>query len=296
MAAEDSLNPLGAGEEARFFRLPEAAALECLSARFRRHAYAPHTHESYVIGTIVAGCETFRIGGTRHYAGPGEFCLIEPGVVHDGAPAGDGFAYRISYPSEAVLRGAAEDAGEGRPFVAPRFASPVVRDAALAAHFAAAHRLAEAEGATLEVQERLLEVFTGLLRRHGGGAATPHGGAEEEGPVARALDYLDAHFAAGVDLVHLARVAGVPRTRLIRAMRRQTGLTPHAWLTDRRVRAARAMLAAGAAPADAAAACGFCDQSHLSRAFKPRIGVAPGAYRAAVAASLSSKPGARAVG
>jgi AraC-like DNA-binding protein len=33
------------------------------------------------------------------------------------------------------------------------------------------------------------------------------------------------------------------------------------------------------APAEVALACGFCDQSHLSRAFKRRIGSAPGAYR-----------------
>jgi AraC-like DNA-binding protein len=29
---------------------------------------------------------------------------------------------------------------------------------------------------------------------------------------------------------------------------------------------------------------GFCDQAHLTRAFKARIGVTPGAYRKAVAA------------
>jgi AraC-like DNA-binding protein len=27
--------------------------------------------------------------------------------------------------------------------------------------------------------------------------------------------------------------------------------------------------------------CGFCDQSHLNRVFKARMGVTPGAYRAA---------------
>jgi AraC-like DNA-binding protein len=28
-----------------------------------------------------------------------------------------------------------------------------------------------------------------------------------------------------------------------------------------------------------AAACGFCDQSHLNRVFKARMGVTPGAFR-----------------
>ena len=69
------------------------------------------------------------------------------------------------------------------------------------------------------------------------------------------------------------------RSSLIRASRQETGLTPHAFLTDRRVRAAVRQLSAGDAPVDVAMACGFCDQSHLNRAFKARIGVPPGAFR-----------------
>jgi len=34
-------------------------------------------------------------------------------------------------------------------------------------------------------------------------------------------------------------------------------------------------------PGDVAAATGFCDQPHLTRAFKARFGVTPGAFRAA---------------
>src|SRR5215510_10987103 len=102
------LKPLVAGERANFFNGSPDSLLECLSARFRRHAYAPHTHDSFVVGTITAGCETFRIGGSRYYAGPGDLCLIDPGVVHDGQPAAEGYAYRISYPTAAFLIDTAE--------------------------------------------------------------------------------------------------------------------------------------------------------------------------------------------
>jgi AraC-like DNA-binding protein len=272
--------PLGDGERARFFRAPRQHDLECLTARFRSHVYAPHSHDTFVVGIIEAGCETYRLRGERHYAGPGDLCFVNPGDVHDGEPFGAGYAYRMTYPRLELLEDLAGDVAERRPAGALHFPVGRVRDPILAAAFATAHKTAEASGSALETDERLHRVFAALIARHATGAGVPKaGGAGEAGPVARAVAYLDARFAEDVDLATLAAVADVPRTRLIRAMKRETGLTPHAWLTDRRVRAARTMLAGGLGPAEVAAACGFCDQSHLNRAFKARIGVTPGAFR-----------------
>jgi AraC-like DNA-binding protein len=275
------LDQLGAGEMANFFSVSPAAPLECLSARFRQHAYAPHTHDSFVVGTIVAGCETFMIGGCRHYAGPGDLCLVDPGTVHDGRPAGDGYAYRITYPTIGYLLDVASDVAGRRSCGTPSFPDPIVHDPELARMLATAHRLAEAHGDSLTADEILLQFFGQLLARHGRRVDPDAAIPGEDGPVSRAMDYLDAHYAEAVDLATLAGVAGIPRTRLIRAFARATGLTPHAWLTDRRVRQARVLLAKGAPPAAVAAACGFYDQSHLNRVFKTRVGVAPGAFQAA---------------
>ena len=274
------LDELGAGEATNFFRVSSVAPLECLAARFRRHSYAPHTHDSFVVGTIIAGCETFLIGGSRYYAGPGDLCLIGPGVVHDGQPADEGYAYRISYPTIDYLLDVASDAAGRRSPGTPSFPEPIVHDPELARTLAAGHRLAEQRGDSLEADQFLLQFFVRLLTRYGDASGPSAEAPGEAGPVSRAMDYLDAHFAEMTDLVTLAGIAGIPRTRLIRAFGRETGLTPHAWLTDRRVRKARMMLAKGAPPAEVAAACGFYDQSHLNRAFKARIGVAPGAFQA----------------
>jgi AraC-like DNA-binding protein len=58
-------------------------------------------------------------------------------------------------------------------------------------------------------------------------------------------------------------------------------MTPHTYLTDCRVRAARRLLARGESVAHAAFACGFSDQSHLTRLFKAHAGLTPGRFRAA---------------
>ncbi|WP_449405942.1 helix-turn-helix domain-containing protein [Massilia phosphatilytica] len=69
-----------------------------------------------------------------------------------------------------------------------------------------------------------------------------------------------------------SRRPGRPVSRLaacgsLRQFAGATGLTPHAYLIQRRIEAARALLARGAALADAAAASGFADQSHMTRIF-----------------------------
>jgi AraC-like DNA-binding protein len=81
-------------------------------------------------------------------------------------------------------------------------------------------------------------------------------------------------------LHELARHVGLSAWHLIRVFRKATGLTPHAWLIDRRVHHARELLRAGGSPSQIAVQCGFADQAHLTRSFKARLGVTPGQYKA----------------
>lgn len=272
-------------ERASYWRAERFGGLECLAARFVTHRYAPHTHDTYVVGAIVAGCETFMVNGTRQYANAGDVCFVHPGEVHDGEPYGDAYVYRMSYPGVELVR---EVAGElvGRDVKAtPRFSATTIPDREAASRFTEAHRML-GEDEKLAGEERFLAALGLLLYRHGDVGAPLRLG-REAGPVARARDYMEAHLAEDMELATLASVARLSRFHLIRAFRRETGLTPIAWLTDRRVRAARGMLAMGVTPGQVAAACGFADQSHLTRAFKARVGVTPGRFRAACLADAA---------
>lgn len=65
---------------------------------------------------------------------------------------------------------------------------------------------------------------------------------------------------------------------MLRGFVRATGLTPHAYLMQRRIGLARRLIARGLPLAEAAAASGFADQSHMTRAFGRAYGLSPGAY------------------
>ena len=101
--------------------------------------------------------------------------------------------------------------------------------------------------------------------------------------VTRAVKRIDSAPESHVSLAELAALSGVSRFQLLRAFSREVGITPHAYIIQRRVLLAQRLLADGQTAAQAAIQAGFSDQSHMTRAFVRQVGVTPGCYRAAVA-------------
>jgi AraC-like DNA-binding protein len=124
----------------------------------------------------------------------------------------------------------------------------------------------------------LIGFLLAAIARHGGGLSNVINDGKEPAAVKRAKDYLLAHVGETVDLAALSAHVGLSAWHLIRVFRKATGLTPHAWLIDRRVHLARQLLRAGEPLVRTASVCGFADQSHLTRLFKARLGVTPGQY------------------
>jgi AraC-like DNA-binding protein len=66
--------------------------------------------------------------------------------------------------------------------------------------------------------------------------------------------------------------------RLNRCFAREVGMPPHEYQTLLRVRAVKAAIAGGAGLAEASAAAGFFDQSHMTRCFRKVVGMTPGVW------------------
>lgn len=277
-APDDTLDDLGQGDETSFFRVDRHAELECLAATFRTHVFPPHTHESYVIGAVVSGENVYNISGTMVRAGPGELCFVNPGEVHDATPEGNGYSYRMIYPKASLLQSIIEMA-TGRRAAAPQFNGPVIKDELLAARFLRAHEALETGAEALGVDEALTAVMLDMIDRHAGGLGAAGVAGREPQAVRRAKDYLVAHIEEQVELESLARAAGLSPFHLIRVFRKATGMTPYNWLVDQRVHIACNLLRDGMSATHVAASCGFFDQSHLTRAFKSRLGITPGRFR-----------------
>lgn len=270
---------LVANERAVLFPARRFEGLDCLSATFQRHVYAPHQHDTYVLGTIESGCESFHVRGALHYARPDHITFVNPLETHDGAPHEGGYSYRMSYPDVALMREVAASLAGREVAGTPFFREPLVHDPEGARLFREAHRAIETGVDLLRGEETLLRFYAHCLARHADWPVAPLG--SEAIHVARARELIEERYDEDLSLAEIARLSGLARHHLIRAFRRETGLTPHAYLIDARVRRARDLLRRGERPGDVAAATGFCDQAHLTRAFKARYALTPGAFRAA---------------
>jgi AraC family transcriptional regulator len=96
----------------------------------------------------------------------------------------------------------------------------------------------------------------------------------------RAKAMLLDDLQADCSLSELAEACGMSVRHLGRAFKATTGLPPHRWLLRRRVDRAKELLERTDQSLTAVAlACGFADQSHLTRVFQALAGSSPGAWR-----------------
>jgi AraC-like DNA-binding protein len=275
---DDVLNEIDQGR-ARFFRHPSFRDTLMLRASFTRHRYELHTHSTYVIAIVTRGAERLRVGAHRHVAAKGAIILVNPEEVHDGeAGTEEGWAYRTLYPPASLLRQVAAELG-GRNL--PAFRHAVIEDPGLEAKLIDAHRLAET--GDVDAEAALFVSLRLLILRH----ADPHVAAEAEIRPAcaqrleRYRDFIEANLAAPIDLATLAGLAGVTRFQVVRDFKRQVGLTPGAYIRLSRHKAAASYIEQGLSLAEASAAAGFADQSHLTRVFRSIQGISPKLFQQA---------------
>ena len=133
-------------------------------------------------------------------------------------------------------------------------------------------------GDALAFDESLATALGLMLRHHSTRLTRTEAQAADLAPV---LQRLGDEFARAPSLAELAALAGLGRFQLLRRFRRVFGTTPHGWLMQHRAERARTLLRRGSSIADAAAQCGFADQSHLTRVFTQRFGFTPGAWKKA---------------
>ena len=268
------------GESIHFWQTPPLAGVELLSARYIEHRFAPHVHDGYVIGMIMAGAQRYRYRGAEHLAGSGTLVLINPDELHTGHKGTeDGWLYRAFYPdSEQILSLLAElELPTHNP---PAFGATLYRDQDLVSGFCQLHRLLESPATALQQQTAWRELMLSLLQRH---AAVPDAAkpGKEHRAVSQAKELLHAQLAAPPSLETLAAAVNLSPFHFARVFRRATGMPPHTWLMQQRIARARGLLQSGCLPLEVATQLGFADQSHLSRQFKQVYGVGPGAYRSA---------------
>ncbi|MEX0164533.1 AraC family transcriptional regulator [Pseudomonas brassicacearum] len=238
--------------------------------------FVRHMHEHFGIGLLVRGAQRSASGRGQVEATAGDLISVNPAEVHDGVPIGNGTRrWQMLYFDPPLIAQAFKDMANDGAICAREFAYPVLQSPRAAELFRTLYRaVAQAEkfGDHLKIEETLALLLEHLLDRSMPVSSLPEVAAN------RAKALIDDDPQSSMSLALLAREADLSRFQLVRAFTRLTGLTPHAYLLQRRIHRARQLIAAGMPLADASLASGFADQSHMTRCFVRSFGFSPGMY------------------
>ena len=242
----------------------------------RRVCYARHSHETFSIGLIDSGASTYINGDHQCRIQAGTLVLMNPGDVHACNPIqNQPWAYRMLYVDAGWMSQLQDDLGMGGGGFRC-FAPIMTRDPLLQSGFRRFHAVLVDDNADLLQKETAAVSFFSLLHERLG---LEVGLPESDLKLQRAAEFIADNYQRSLKLGEISLMAGVSPSSLIRAFKKQFGMTPHAYLTNRRVQFARAELRRGRPIADVALDAGFADQAHLQRAFKQLLAATPGHYR-----------------
>jgi AraC family transcriptional regulator len=96
----------------------------------------------------------------------------------------------------------------------------------------------------------------------------------------RAIEYIEDNLGEPISLTDMAERASLSRMHFAAQFKLATGLSPHAYLTERRLGAAKSLIAEGRLPiAQIAFAVGFHTQAHFTTVFHKATGLTPKRWR-----------------
>jgi AraC-like DNA-binding protein len=257
----------------RYWRDSRIPGLALLHADFTRHDYAPHSHDALVIAVTETGGSEFKSRGRTEEADAAHLLVFNPTEPHSGRMARSArWRYRSFYFDERAITAVTALLGIA---ATPYFTSNVFGDADLIAGFVALHHALDEGLDPARERELLVASFGNLVLRYAAEGKPMPAAPRDRDLVQRAIAVMQARLTEPLTLETVGGGIGLTPFQLIGLFKHVTGLTPHGYLTQIRLRAAIRSLREGEKIAEAAASTGFYDQAALTTHFKRAYGITP---------------------
>jgi AraC-like DNA-binding protein len=263
----------------RFWRDDTLPFIEARSiADGREVCYTRHAHEHFSIGAITAGGSTYLHEQSAFEVSAGTVVLMNPDDVHACNPIDDQpWSYLMLYVETPWLTDLQHQLGFSQDAMFRRFSTTHTRDTQLFVGLQNLYKtLIDPLHDVLQKHSAAVEFFTDVQQRLNP-ADQPL--REPNFKLERAADYIRDNCTQVLKLEDICEAAQLSPSYLIRAFKQHYGMTPHAFLVNRRIQFARDQLRNGKLIADVALEAGFADQAHFQRAFKQHLAATPGQYR-----------------
>lgn len=261
-----------------FKRHPGLPFIEMRRASGSSACYHPHSHEEFSFGVIDAGSADYVNRDCSYVINVGDTVTINPGDVHSCNPREGKWSYRMLFIDSNWIRTLQSEMldqvlTDYRPFV-----NHFETSADYFHDFDHLFKQLVNHDDVLKAESLLISFLERCFHAERSEVAPftiAHDSKRLETVKALITEQLEDNFS----LDQLAQHSGLSRYHFLRCFKQVYGLSPHAFLLDKRIEKAKKMLQAGTGILDTSLALGFNDQSHFQRHFKKRLAVTPRQYQ-----------------
>jgi AraC-like DNA-binding protein len=244
----------------------------------REVCYAKHSHETFSIGAVTGGRSVYVNRHASEWIGAGAVVMMNPDDVHACNPIADErWSYRMLHVDVAWLTGLQHELGFSENHAFRAFSQTMTLNPAL---FDGLNRLCavlvDDDAETLRKESAAIAFFSEVQQKLNPASLPDHDASRQ---LTRAAEFIAENCTRSLKLEDVCKAAELSASHLIRAFKQRYGMTPHAYLINRRIQYSRAQLRRGRLIADVALDAGFADQAHLQRTFKRLVAATPGQYR-----------------
>jgi len=264
-------------EKVRFFRAPDLPEVELYQTNGVFGSVDRHVHSVFSASVTVSGLRIHETRRGKVPVPPNGILIVNVGEMHGSLASGAASATRALRIQPRFLRKIIAEITGRQDDILPLRQS-VIQEAQLARQLLEVQSMLIASPSRLEKETRILGLFYQLYSRHSLENLPIVRMGQEKKSIARACEYLQACTTENVSLETLSEIAGLSPFHFSRLFTKEVGVPPHAYQVQVRLQKATDLLAAGCSVTDVAFATGFCDQSHLQKAFKRKYGITPGQY------------------
>ena len=238
-----------------------------------------HYHEFYKLLVVLSGTGGYWIDGERYQLKSGDVVLLDSRLVHRPEFETEYERVIVYISPEFLGVSSTEDCDLCRCFSEPDHR--ILRlPAGERERIFGLIRMLEEELASVEAGKdilsrgALLRLMVALYRA--GRELTPVRPLRpKDGRVTEILRYIEAHIREEITVDLLAERMFLSKYHMMRLFRENTGVTIHAYITDRRLVAARELLSQGVSATESCYKAGFNSYCTFCRTYNKRFGMSP---------------------
>lgn len=230
-----------------------------------------HSHHQLVLG--LEGDTAFELEGLGQRVGPGNGCLVPASTAHAFCGIGRNSILVLN------LASGTSSPREERERINRLFDQASYFD--MNSHLQVLANAVSREIRQFPDDAMLAQACSNLLLCSLGNHLTRKVPARKPGLLDLALidEFIELNLQRKISVAHLAGVACLSSSQFHELFKRQTGVTPHQYLLEKRLTTAHTLLEEGHPVSRVIEHCGFANQSAFTHAFRRRFGTTPARFR-----------------